>query len=568
VTRDSLGHFDVIVVGAGSAGCTLAARLSEDGSRSVALVEAGRDFGDITNYPPPLRNAYLNAFSMPGNPHGWPMMASLTSDMNYPITRGKLVGGSSAVNGALFLRGHRDDYDNWAASGNFEWSYEAVLPSLKILETDLDFGETNIHGGSGPIPVRRASIDDITPVSRAFLDACLSMGHTWDSDMNSPDSHGVGLVPNNAADGIRHNVAVRYLEPAKRRDNLTVMPETLVNRVVFDKTRAVGVDVTRLGKRQTIEADEVVLSCGALKSPQLLMLSGVGPASELQALGIQVIHDARYVGQNLMDHPGVKLAYRTSKYLPEPGPRAVAEVASNYSIDGVEVRIYPFLYTRMNQLFGVFRGQGFLKSARATASANPLKALKAVWGSSLHALRSEVSEREDLTILCSLGVEESRGRLSLQSTDSAAAPRVDFRYLTSPADRSRLRDGLRLTMEIARSDEFSRLEPRFVDLPTSQELAADSLLDKWIARRIGTSYHTAGTCKMGPSSDESAVVDQYGRVYGIEGLRIADISVMPTITRRPTSASAVMIGEHMARLMSAGRNRVANEVPEHLSETS
>jgi choline dehydrogenase len=565
---DSLGRFDVIVVGAGSAGCTLAARLSEDGSRSVALVEAGEDFGAIANYPPPLRNAYLNAFSLPGNPHGWPMMASLTPDMNYPITRGKLVGGSSAVNGALFLRGHRDDYDNWAAAGNIEWSYESVLPSFKNLETDLDFGETEIHGGSGPIPVKRAAIDDITPVSRAFLDACVGLGHTWDPDMNNPDSHGVGLVPNNAVGGIRHNVAVRFLEPAKPRGNLTILAETLVNRVVFKGRRAAGVEVTRLGKHQLIEAGEVVLSCGALKSPQLLMLSGVGPASELQPLGIEVIHDARAVGQNLMDHPGIKLAYRTSKYVPEPGPRAVAEVATNYSIDGVEVRIYPFLYTRMNQLFGIFRGQGFLKSARAAAPANPVKAVRAIWGSSLHALRSEVAEREDLTILCSLGVEESRGRLGIQSADSAAAPRVDFGYLTSPADRRRLRDGLRLTVEIARSAEFSRVEPRFVDLPTSEELTTDALLDKWIARRIGTSYHTAGTCRMGPSSDESAVVDQYCRVYGVEGLRIVDISVMPTITRRPTSASAVMIGEHMARLMSAEGDRTAHHEPEHSTETS
>jgi choline dehydrogenase-like flavoprotein len=547
---DSVHQFDVIVVGAGSSGATLAARLSEDTSRSVLLIEAGKDFGPIENYPAPMRDASLSVFSMPGNPHGWPLKAKLTDDLTYPITRGKLVGGSSAVNGALFMRGHPDDFDNWAADGNAEWSYEKVLPFFRKQETDLDFGETDVHGGSGPIPVGRANREDLTPVSQGFVEACMGLGHVWDLDLNGPGTGGVGLVPNNAPGGIRQNVAVRYLEPAKARSNLTVMAETLVHRVVFRGTVATGVEVSRNGSKEIIEGDEIVLSCGAINTPQILMLSGVGAPNELDSLGIEVVCKSPYVGKNLMDHPGVKLAYRTSKYRPAPGPRAVAEVVGHYQIDGVEVRIYPFLYTRMNQLFGVFRGRGFLKSARSAAAAtNPIKAVRGVWGSSLHALRSEVSEREDLSILCSLGVEESRGHLSLASADPTAAPIIEFQYLTNPSDSRRFRQGLRLALEIAQTAEFQRLEPNFTVIPSAREVNDDDALNSWIAHHLGTSYHSAGTCKMGPATDESAVVDQHCRVHGVEGLRVVDISILPTIVRRPTSATAAMLGERAAELI-------------------
>jgi choline dehydrogenase-like flavoprotein len=281
----------------------------------------------------------------------------------------------------------------------------------------------------------------------------------------------------------------------------------------------------------------------------------------LDSLGIEVICKSPHVGKNLMDHPGVKLAYRTSKYRPEPGPRAVAEVAGNYDIDGVEVRIYPFLYTRMNQLFGVFRGGGFFKSARSAAVAtSPIKALRGVWGSSLHALKSEVSEREDLSILCSLGVEESRGQLRLASTDPTTSPVIEFHYLAHSSDSRRLREGLRLALEIAQTSQFRRLEPAFTVIPSAEEAKDDAQLNKWIAHHIGTSYHSAGTCKMGPSTDESAVVDQHCRVHGVDALRVVDISILPTIVRRPTSATAVMLGERAADLMTASQPLSSEQV--------
>ena len=334
--------------------------LSEDSSLSVLLLEAGKDFGPIEGYPRELAQANLSAFSVPGNPHSWPLMAHLTPDLTYPITRGKLVGGSSAVNGAVFLRGHQADYDSWSASGSPEWSYEKVLPFLKRQETDLDFGETDIHGGSGPIPVGRSDKADLTPVSEAFVEACLALDYKWDIDMNGRATGGVGLVPHNTVGGVRQNVATHYLEPAKTRRNLTVIAEALVHRVVFQGARATGVEASWGGSTRTFSGDEIVLCCGAIKTPQLLMLSGIGPREVLRRLGIDIVYESPYVGKNLMDHPGIHLFYRTEKYQPEPGPTPLSEVAGNFQVANsgdAEVRIYPFLYSRTNQLLGVFRSQ-------------------------------------------------------------------------------------------------------------------------------------------------------------------------------------------------------------------
>ncbi|MGU3498698.1 GMC family oxidoreductase [Mycobacterium sp. C31M] len=551
------GRYDTIIVGAGSTGCALGARLAEDPSRSVLIVEAGKRFGGIENYPDDMKFARSTAAAMPGHPNAWSMMGELIPGTSFPVSRGKVLGGSSATNGAIFLRSNPDDYDGWARLGNSEWSYEKVLPYLIKQETDRDFGATAIHGGTGPIPVNRWGKNDLAPVSEAFAEACVGAGHAWDDDMNSPDSTGVGLLPFNAVDGIRQNAAVCYLEPIAGRSNLTIMDEALVHRVVFDGYRAVGVEVSRPGEGLIrLSADEVVLCAGALKSPQLLMLSGIGPSNVLKPLGIDVVHESPYVGQNFIDHPFANLKYRTDKYIPNAGKRPFSEVALNFDPDSsgtAELRIYAQLYTHMNMLFGIFHGQGMSDRLRATgnAVAHLGSTLRSLRGTSLKALKNEVSERGDLNIGPSLGTVDSRGQLSISSTDPAASPVIEFRYMSEPKDLERMRFGVRTAVELMNRPEFQRLKPEVTTAPSRDELRNDAELNKWILAHLSTSFHASGTCKMGPHSDETAVVDQYGSVRGVDGLRVIDISILPTIPRRPTNATAVMLGERASAFMQA-----------------
>jgi choline dehydrogenase len=548
-------HYDTIIVGAGSTGCVLAARLTERSpSRSVLLLEAGRDFGDLDKYPPALRDSYRMTYSLPGNGNSWPLMAALTDDLTYPITRGRLIGGSSAVNGGAFIRANPDDYDHWAELGNSEWSYEKVLPSLKRLETDRDYGETTIHGGSGPVPVSRASRSSLARPSEAFIGACLDLGHPWDEDMNGPDSQGVGLVPHNTLAAIRYNMATCYLGPAKPRPNLTVLSQAMVRKVIIKRSRAVAVEVATPAATRKIYGDSIVLCAGAIKSPQLLMLSGIGPPSELGRLGIDVAAESSCVGKNLMDHPSVSISYRPTEYVPEAGPRTGIEASCTFNVDGprsADVLIRPFIYSRMNQLFGVFQAEPFSNKVKAVLGASRVRAARPLWGASAYALRAEVSGRHDLVMLCSLGVEESRGELRLSSADVADSPHIEFRYLSTEVDRSRMRGAVRGALAIMAQRDFQKLKPRMTSAPAPSVARDDASLDQWINRKLGTAYHTTGTCKMGPECDDSAVVDQFGRVRGIDGLRIADISILPTITQRGTNLTAVMLGERFAEFLSA-----------------
>ena len=513
-------QYDVIVIGAGSAGCVMASRLSEDPSTSVLLLEAGPDYPTFAHLPDDLKlgnNVWLSAYG----PHNWGYVAQLTPQQNrLTIPRGKVTGGSSAVNGQVLYRGIPEDYDNWAAWGNTEWSYEHVLPYFRKMENDHDVGG-EFHGKDGPVPVRRYKRAEWLPHALAFHRACVDADFRDDPDQNHPESTGVSPRARNTIDGVRISMALAYLDPARHRLNLTIKSNVMVRRLLFDGTRAVGVEVESGGERFTVTGTQIVLSGGAIGSPHVLLLSGVGPRAQLQSVGVPVVHDLPGVGQNLRDHPYAAVLYRAQGAKPDVQAPSI-QVGLRYTVEGSylqnDMQISPTLLTSEHRPLNV-----------------------------------SISDDDNyLGISCSLQLALSAGELRLTSPDPHVQPFLDYRHLTDPFDTERLRQAIRLALRLAAHPALQALLRDRVS-PTDADLASDQALDDWLRHNIGTSHHVSGTCKMGPAADPMAVVDQYGRVHGLENLRIADASIMPDCIRANTNATTIMIGERIADFMRQGR---------------
>jgi choline dehydrogenase len=549
-------RYDVVVVGSGASGSALAARLSEDAGRSVLVLEAGRHYGGIETYPPALKYNHSGAFALPGSADNWPFMAQLTDGRTISVARGKAVGGSSAVNGAFYGRGTPADYDGWAAAGNDGWSYQDVLPFFVQAETDLDFGSAPEHGARGPMVVKRHPEAAAVSFLDAFRRACFAAGFPEDPDINSSTSIGVAYTPSNAFGGRRMNAAVRYLIPVEHRPNLTIQDRTFVTGIRIAGGRATGVAYHRDGVDDAVSADEVVLCAGGINTPHLLMLSGVGPPDELRRHGIDVVHDAPNVGQHLQDHPFVGIPYQLATGRPvAAGPLPVGPVILNYTATDSTIQddmcLLPAIYGMPTMLFGgcsqslVDRARGalFLREPRAT--------WEGLWGGSPKAAVDTFRTRKQLLMFVELSVELSRGELTLASGDPRMLPQLRFNYMSEPEDLRRMRDGVRLVTRLLQHETYRRLGAQLSTL-TDAELRSDAALDRWILANLASAAHTAGTCRMGPSTDPTAVVDPRGRVHGLDGLRVADLSIMPTLTRRGPHASAIMIGERMGAFIAEG----------------
>ena len=492
---------DVVVVGAGTSGCPLAARLADAGLR-VLLLEAGDDHP--AGFPVELRDPTRMAAAVPGHPAAWHLEAELPGERRAPLQRGRVVGGSSAVNAAVFLRATPADLDGWAAAGNDLWSYEQVLPVLRRLESDRDFGAGPVHGADGPVPVQRFPADH--PVAEAFAAAVEELGFPDEADKNAGGPPGSGPVPFNVAGGVRVNTAMAYLAPRRALPALTVRGGVLVRSVLIEHGRAVGVE-TSAG---VVRAATVVLSAGAVGSAQLLLRSGIGPASALRAAGIDVVVDAPGVGTGASDHPQVYLGWRPGRARPD-GRLPLSAVLHT---DTVEVLPWLTPFSRV--------------TARDAGG--------------------------DLAVGVGLQRAESRVELTLRPGDPEGSPRLRYGYLRNETDRRGLRDGVRLAADLLRTGRFAALGAERTDLP-EDVLADDRALDAWIRSRLTTAVHLCGTARMGPDGDVAAVVDQELRVRGVDGLRVVDTSVLPTAPSRGPAATAVLVGERAADLVTGAVSR-------------
>jgi choline dehydrogenase len=509
-------HYDDIVIGSGSAGAVVAARLSEDPNRSVLLIEGGPDYHQAD-----LPSDVLDGTGPCTTSHDWGYLAdSGIGGREVPYLRGRILGGTSSINTAMALRGTHQDFEEWATKyGATSWSFDKVLPFFNKLETDTEFQGPG-HGSDGPIPIYRSPFGEVVPIQAAFEAACVELGYKRIDDFNNPDADtqaGVGPCPFNVTPGevVRQSTLIGYVEAARQRPNLTIVADQVADRVLFSGQRATGV-VTGKGATQTeFTADRITISAGSIGTPALLIRSGIGPIDQLEALGIEPSVVREGVGRNLREHAFTPIILRG---LPEvcgaadPNVQQIMRFTASGSEEANDMQM--LMLSNLNMGGALGRGGGEFMPALYPGLQRP----------------------------------HSTGSVTLDSTDPEAAPVVNLGFLSDPWDRERLAEGVRMAIDLAETAALAEATDGFIDFDPAIANHDDSI-QEYLDATVLPGFHASGTARMGRDDDPMAVVDDELRVHGVSNLYVADASVMPNIVRANTNITTIMIGERAADIL-------------------
>ena len=538
-------HYDYIIVGAGSAGCVLANRLTQDGKNSVLLIEAGKKNGALS-----LRVPAAVLQNLQSTRYNWAYKGEPEPQLGHRVVthdRGKTLGGSSSINGMVFIRGHALDFEGWRQSGCEGWGYADVLPYFKRME-NYSGGNDEYRGGEGPLNVYRPSPKN--PIYQAFVDAGKEAGYPLTDDICGFCQEGFGVLDMSIHNGQRSSTATAYLDPVKSRENLEIITNAQVQKILLDDITATGVQY-KTADGEVIEATarrEVVLSAGAVGSPQLLMLSGIGPAPHLKKLDIPIVLDSPGVGQNLIDHPDFVMKYRCLKPVsiwPQTRlwGRARAGIRWLLRHDGI-------CASNQFEVVACLRSSAGVEYPDIQLTISPVAVDDETWKPlSEHAFQIHVG----------LMRTHSRGSITLRDRKPSSAPRILVNYMSDPRDRDLLRRGIRLVREITEQSAFEELCG--AEIYPGISVQSDKALDECLAEKLTTQWHLSGTARMGAKGDRGSVVDPHGRVHGLNKLRVVDASVMPAATNGNTNSPTIMIAEKMSDLILGKSPLPRVEVP-------